>query len=202
MRTFDELETLWATVPAHAAQRAATLRLVVDGWSPACTRRHEEADLRRGGRPGRATAGGHAAKDPDREAQVTLMNATVAELVAADRQPTCIEAVTTCWSTSTSATTTCRRAEIESASATAVLEATAGAAGTRLQQVQRTVRPGRAALGQLAQLAPNGACRGATSRVIERLSDPVGDEVTRIEVGVPAWRPRPPPTRWSPAASS
>src|SRR5262245_18350112 len=84
MRTFEELESMWATVPAPPRDRG-TLRLVCRRVEPG---RHET--------PGEAELSVDAglvcdrwspAKDPDREAQVTLMNATVAELVAAGRQP-------------------------------------------------------------------------------------------------------------------
>ncbi|HKO33321.1 MAG TPA: MOSC domain-containing protein [Candidatus Limnocylindria bacterium] len=84
MRTFDELESLWAAVPAPPRERG-TLRLVCRRVEPGVHETPEEADL--SVEAGLVGDRWNAAKDPDREAQVTLMNATVAELVAADRQP-------------------------------------------------------------------------------------------------------------------
>jgi MOSC domain-containing protein YiiM len=87
MRTFDELEARWAATPP-APREAGTVRLL-------CIRRaagmHETPDAVaitvEGGLEGDRWAYGWRERDPDREAQVTLMNATVTELVAAGEQP-------------------------------------------------------------------------------------------------------------------
>jgi MOSC domain-containing protein YiiM len=84
MRTFEELESLWATVPAPPRERG-TLRLVCRRLEPGVHETPLEADL--SVEVGLVGDRWDSARDPDREAQVTLMNATVAELVAADRQP-------------------------------------------------------------------------------------------------------------------
>jgi MOSC domain-containing protein YiiM len=84
MRTFEELETLWAAAPAPPRERG-TLRLVCRRVEPGVHETPPEAELRvEAGLVGDRWS---PVKDPDREAQVTLMNATVAELVAAGRQP-------------------------------------------------------------------------------------------------------------------
>ena len=75
MRTFDELETLWATVPAPPRERG-TLRLVCRRVEPGVHETPAEAEL--SVEAGLVGDRWSAAKDPDREAQVTLMNATVA----------------------------------------------------------------------------------------------------------------------------
>ncbi|HEY7846600.1 MAG TPA: MOSC domain-containing protein [Candidatus Limnocylindria bacterium] len=84
MRTFEELESLWATVPAPPRQRG-TLRLVCRRVEPGVHETPAEAEL--SVEAGLIGDRWDAARDPDRVAQVTLMNATVAELVAAGRQP-------------------------------------------------------------------------------------------------------------------
>jgi MOSC domain-containing protein YiiM len=84
MRTFDELESLWATVPAPPRDRG-TVRLVCRRVEPGVHETPNAAEL--SVEAGVVGDRWSSAKDPDREAQVTLMNATVAELVAAGRQP-------------------------------------------------------------------------------------------------------------------
>jgi MOSC domain-containing protein YiiM len=84
MRTFEELESLWATVPAPPRERG-TLRLVCRRVEPGVHETPAEAEL--SVEAGLIGDRWDAARDPDRVAQVTLMNATVAELVAAGRQP-------------------------------------------------------------------------------------------------------------------
>ncbi len=84
MRTFEELESLWATVPAPPRDRG-TLRLVCRRVEPGVHETPAEAQL--SVEAGLVGDRWDAAKDPDRDTQVTLMNATVAELVAAGRQP-------------------------------------------------------------------------------------------------------------------
>ena len=83
MRTFEELETCG---PPCLPRRAIAARCAssAGGWSPACTT-PDEAEL--SVEAGLVGDRWSPAKDPDRAAQVTLMNATVAELVAAGRQP-------------------------------------------------------------------------------------------------------------------
>ena len=84
MRTFDELETMWADVPAPPRERG-TLRLVCRRVEPGVHETPDEAEL--SVEDGLVGDRWSSAKDPYREAQVTLMNATVAEMVAAGRQP-------------------------------------------------------------------------------------------------------------------
>jgi MOSC domain-containing protein YiiM len=84
MRTFDELESLWATVPAPPRDRG-TVRLVCRRVEPGVHETPDAAEL--SVEAGVVGDRWSSAKDPDREAQVTLMSATVAELVAAGRQP-------------------------------------------------------------------------------------------------------------------
>ncbi|HEY8179595.1 MAG TPA: MOSC domain-containing protein [Candidatus Limnocylindria bacterium] len=84
MRTFEELESLWATVPSPPRERG-TLRLVCRRVEPGVHETPDEAEL--SVEAGLVGDRWDATRDPDHEAQVTLMNATVAELVAADRQP-------------------------------------------------------------------------------------------------------------------
>lgn len=87
MRTFDELEALWSSRPP-APSDAGSVRLL-------CVRRepgvHETPDSVEvtvaGGVEGDRWAHGWDRRDPERLAQVTLMNANVTELVAAGRQP-------------------------------------------------------------------------------------------------------------------
>ncbi|HET7141215.1 MAG TPA: MOSC domain-containing protein [Candidatus Limnocylindria bacterium] len=86
MRTFDELETLWSAAPAPPRERG-TVRLLCVRRAPS---EHEtpeavEVTVSEGLVGDRwSRAGGH---DPNPEAQVTLMMAVVAELVAAGQQP-------------------------------------------------------------------------------------------------------------------
>jgi MOSC domain-containing protein YiiM len=87
MRTFDELEVLWSALPPAPRERG-TVRLL-------CVRReggvHDtptEVEISlEGGVVGDRWAHGWQRRDPERNAQVTLMNASVTELVAAGRQP-------------------------------------------------------------------------------------------------------------------
>src|SRR5918995_2574042 len=86
MRTFDELEQLWATVPSPPRDQGS-VRLLCLRVAPG---EHETPDevgitVERGLVGDRWAAAPE--KDPDREAQVTVMNAAVAELVAAGAQP-------------------------------------------------------------------------------------------------------------------
>lgn len=84
MRTFDELETMWADVPAPPRERG-TLRLVCRRVEAGVHETPDVAELSVDA--GLVGDRWSAAKDPDHEAQVTLMNATVAELVGAGLQP-------------------------------------------------------------------------------------------------------------------
>jgi MOSC domain-containing protein YiiM len=86
MRTFDELETLWTALPPAPPDRG-TVRLL-------CLR--VEAGVHETPAEVQITVEGgltgdrwylSADRDPDRESQVTMMNASVAELVAAGVQP-------------------------------------------------------------------------------------------------------------------
>ncbi len=87
MRTFDELEALWASTPPQPRDRG-TVRLLSVRREPGV---HETptsvAVTVEGGLEGDRWAHGWRERDPDRQAQVTLMNAAVTELVAAGRQP-------------------------------------------------------------------------------------------------------------------
>ena len=87
MRTFDELEALWAAIPPAPRQRG-TVRLLTVRREPGV---HETPTsvlvTPEGGLEGDRWSYGWQERDPDREAQVTLMNAGVTELVAAGRQP-------------------------------------------------------------------------------------------------------------------
>jgi MOSC domain-containing protein YiiM len=87
MRTFDELEALWATAPPQPRERG-TVRLLTVRREPGV---HETpasvAVTVEGGLEGDRWAHGWRERDPNRQAQVTLMNAAVTELVAAGRQP-------------------------------------------------------------------------------------------------------------------
>lgn len=86
MRTFDELEALWADLPPAPRERGS-VRLLTVRREPGV---HETPDTIQvtveGGLEGDRWAFGWQERDPDREAQVTLMNAAVTELVAAGRQ--------------------------------------------------------------------------------------------------------------------
>lgn len=87
MRTFDELEALWAGMPA-APRDAGSVRLLCIRREPGL---HDTPDVAEvtvdGGLVGDRWAVGWQEHDPERRAQVTLMNAAVTELVAAGRQP-------------------------------------------------------------------------------------------------------------------
>lgn len=84
MRTFDQLESLWQASPAPPRDRGA-LRLICVRRAPGdhSTPDAVQISVQRGLEGDRW----RLADDPDREAQVTLMNATVAELVADGEQP-------------------------------------------------------------------------------------------------------------------
>jgi MOSC domain-containing protein YiiM len=84
MRNFEELESLWAAVPAPPRDQG-TLRLVCRRVAAGVHETPETAEL--SVEAGLVGDRWDAAMDPEREAQVTLMNAAVAELVAAGRQP-------------------------------------------------------------------------------------------------------------------
>jgi hypothetical protein len=87
MRTFEELESAWASLPP-APRAAGSVRAL-------CVRRepgvHDSPDAVQvgvqDGVAGDRWSFGWQARDPERTAQVTLMNAAVAELVAAGRHP-------------------------------------------------------------------------------------------------------------------
>jgi MOSC domain-containing protein YiiM len=86
MRTFDELEGLWSAAPPPPTERG-TVRLLCVRRAPSQHETPEAVEITVqeglvGDRWSRATD--HA---PDPEAQVTLMMAGVAELVAAGQQP-------------------------------------------------------------------------------------------------------------------
>ena len=153
MRTFEELETLWAEVPAPPRGRG-TLRLVCRRVEPGVHETPEEAEL--SVEAGLVGDRWSPAKDPDRAAQVTLMNATVAELVAAGRQPL-HEA-----GDNLLVDFDIGYDNLPPGSRVRIGRGPAGGDGGgahRLQQVQRALRPGRAALGELASLAGAPAAR-------------------------------------------
>jgi MOSC domain-containing protein YiiM len=86
MRTFDELEALWSAAPSPPSERG-TVRLLCVRRAPSQHETPETVELTVreglvGDRWSRATD-----HEPDPEAQVTLMMAAVAELVAAGTQP-------------------------------------------------------------------------------------------------------------------
>ena len=86
MRTFDELEALWSAAPSPPSGRG-TVRLLCVRRAPSQHETPETAEVTVqeglvGDRWSRATD-----HEPDHEAQVTLMMAAVAELVAAGTQP-------------------------------------------------------------------------------------------------------------------
>ena len=179
MRTFEELESLWAAVPAPPRERGA-LRLVCRRVMPGVHETPDEAHL--SVEAGLVGDRWDAARDPDRETQVTLMNATVAELVAAGRQP------------------------LHEAGDNLLVDFDIGY--DNLPPGSR-VRIGQTVLEVTA--APHAGCsnfserfgqdalrwvnwrhwrerrlRGVNMRVIEGGTVRVGDEVTRITAGVPA----------------
>ena len=87
MRTFDELESLWSAMLPQPRDRGS-VRLLTIRREPSV---HETpvsvAMTVEGGLEGDRWAAGWRERDPERHAQVTLMNASVTELVAAGRQP-------------------------------------------------------------------------------------------------------------------
>jgi MOSC domain-containing protein YiiM len=87
MRTFDQLEELWAATPAAPRERGS-VRLLCVRPEPGVHRTPDAVEITvEGGLSGDRWAYGWQERDPDREAQVTLMNAAVTELVAAGEQP-------------------------------------------------------------------------------------------------------------------
>lgn len=179
MRTFDELEALWANVSPQPRDRG-TLRLVCRRVEPGVHETPDEAELSI--ETGLVGDRWSAAGDPDREAQVTLMNATVAELVAAGRQP------------------------LDEAGDNLLVDFDIGfdnlPPGTRLRigeaMVEVTASPHTGCskfserFGQDALRWVNWRhwrerrLRGVNTRVIEGGTIRVGDEIERIEAGVPA----------------
>ena len=87
MRTFDELEAMWTALPPQPRD-GGRVRLLTVRREPSVHETPEAVAVTvEGGLDGDRWAHGWQERDPDREAQVTLMNATVAELVAAGRKP-------------------------------------------------------------------------------------------------------------------
>ncbi len=179
MRTFEELESLWATVPAPPRDRG-TLRLVCRRVAPGVHETPAEAQL--SVEAGLVGDRWDAAKDPDRDTQITLMNATAAELVAAVRQP------------------------LHEAGDNLIVDFDISydnlPPGTRLRVGQTVLEVTDAPhtgcsnfserFGQDALRWVNWRhwrerrLRGANARVIDGGTIRVGDEVTRIAAGVPA----------------
>jgi MOSC domain-containing protein YiiM len=86
MRTFDELEALWSAAPAPPRERG-TVRLLTIRRAPSMHETPHSVEVTvEGGLVGDRWSQA-IERDPERESQVTLMNATVAELVAAGVQP-------------------------------------------------------------------------------------------------------------------
>ncbi len=86
MRTFDELEAMWTALPPQP-RAGGSVRLLTIRRAPSVHETPEEVAVTvEGGLDGDRWALGWQERDPHREAQVTLMNATVAELVAAGLQ--------------------------------------------------------------------------------------------------------------------
>lgn len=85
MRTFDELEELWSAVPPPPRDRGS-VKLLCVRVAPGNHKTPQEVNLsvEHGLVGDRWSAAPE--KDPDRESQVTVMNAAVAELVAAGIQ--------------------------------------------------------------------------------------------------------------------
>ncbi|HET7521239.1 MAG TPA: MOSC domain-containing protein [Candidatus Limnocylindria bacterium] len=86
MRTFDELEALWSAAP-RPPRKQGSVRLLCVRREPGVHETPQEVQVSvesglDGDRWSRAID-----RIPDPESQVTLMNATVAELVAAGEQP-------------------------------------------------------------------------------------------------------------------
>jgi MOSC domain-containing protein YiiM len=87
MRTFDELESLWQELPPAPRDRG-TVRLLTVRREPGLHETPDAVDVTvEAGLVGDRWSYGWEERDPERMAQVTLMNATVTELVAAGRQP-------------------------------------------------------------------------------------------------------------------
>ena len=87
MRTFDELEALWAATPPPPRE-AGSVRLLTVRREAGVHETPEAVEITvERGLDGDRWAYNWQERDPDRDAQVTLMNATVTELVAAGRQP-------------------------------------------------------------------------------------------------------------------
>jgi MOSC domain-containing protein YiiM len=86
MRTFDELEALWSAA-SEPPRDHGTVRLLTVRREPGVheTPNAVQITVERGLEGDRWSLA--LDRDPDRESQVTLMNATVAELVAAGVQP-------------------------------------------------------------------------------------------------------------------
>src|SRR5918992_1028670 len=87
MRTFDELEALWTAMTPQPRDRGAVRLLTVRREPGVHETPASVAVTTDGGLEGDRWAFGWRERDPDREAQVTLMNAAVTELVAAGREP-------------------------------------------------------------------------------------------------------------------
>jgi MOSC domain-containing protein YiiM len=87
MRTFDELEAHWASAPAQPRDRGS-VRLLCIRREPGVHETPAEVNVTvEAGLEGDRWAFGWQERDPEREAQVTLMNAAVTELVAAGQRP-------------------------------------------------------------------------------------------------------------------
>lgn len=87
MRTFDELEAMWSEL-LPAPRERGSVRLVCVRREPGVHETPTAVEVTvDGGLEGDRWAHGWQERDPERLAQVTLMNAAVAELVAAGRQP-------------------------------------------------------------------------------------------------------------------
>lgn len=86
MRTFEELEDLWSAAPPPPRERGS-VRLLCVRREPGVheTPQQVQVSVESGLDGDRWSLA--IDRDPDRQSQVTLMNATVAELVAADEQP-------------------------------------------------------------------------------------------------------------------
>jgi MOSC domain-containing protein YiiM len=87
MRTFHELEDLWTAMPPQPRDRGAVRLLCVRREPGVHETPAQVAVTVEGGVEGDRWAHGWEHRDRERQAQVTLMNAAVTELVAAGRQP-------------------------------------------------------------------------------------------------------------------
>jgi MOSC domain-containing protein YiiM len=86
MRTFDELESMWTAATPPPRDRGS-VRLICLRVAPSVHETPEEAELSvKDGLVGDRWSVTRE-RDPNRESQVTVMNATAAELVAAGTQP-------------------------------------------------------------------------------------------------------------------